>query len=189
MTVDRSPSGRDALFEIERRTLADYGVEPLEVGISRVMLPQDTTTAVFDRMSANRDRVAADIEASGKAAARTAIDTAESQARIISAFAERRAQDFRSRGDLEAAEFLKQMDTNSKLAVFLKNVELMRNVLAKRITLVLPDSMPGMSLVSPGALDHLKAGEIPSSGTPTTPEELRAIMEKTDASVTHEEPR
>ena len=147
-------------------SLAEYGIKAVGVGVSRLVLPEETTKAVFERMGENRTRLAKELEAQGEAVAQTIRTTAEADAQRIRAFAERRAQEIRNRGDNEAAEFLAQMQANPELAVFLKNMEFLRDVLSKRTTLVLPTSMPGLELTSPDALNHLKAGEIPAMKTP-----------------------
>lgn len=142
-------------------SLADYGIEAVDVGVTRVMLPEDTTKAVFERMGANRDRLAAEIEAKGQAVAQAIRDTAENEARMIRAFADSRAQEIRKLGDREAATYLKQMNSNPELAVFLRRMEFLRDATAKRMTFVFPTSMPGFDLVKPDALNGLKKGEIP----------------------------
>ena len=168
------------LPELERRILeqvvaaspggqgiADLGVRVLDVGINRIRLPEETSKAVFDAMGANRDRLAKDIEARAEAEAAAIRAQAESDAQRIRAFAERRAQEIRSAGDKEAAQYLQVMNSNPELAVFLKNMEFMREVLARKTTLVLPSSMPGMSFVNPDAMNGLRAGQIPDSKFPT----------------------
>ncbi len=148
------------------QSVADLGVKVLDVGINRVRLPEDTTKAVFEAMGQNRDRLAKDIEAKGEAIAAAIRAQSESNAQRIKAFAERRAQEIRATGDREAALYLNQMNSNPQLAVFLKNMEFIRDVVSKKTTLVLPSSMPGMSFLSPDALNGLKAGQIPGSAMP-----------------------
>lgn len=147
-------------------SLAEYGISPVGVGVSRIVLPEETTKAVFERMGENRTRLAKELEAQGEAVAQTIRTTAQADAQRIKAFAERRAQEIRNQGDVEAAEFLAQMQANPELAVFLKNMEFLRDVLSKRTTLVLPTSMPGLELATPDALNGLKPGEIPVMKTP-----------------------
>ncbi|HLO42615.1 MAG TPA: SPFH domain-containing protein [Phycisphaerales bacterium] len=147
--------------------IAELGVTVVEVGINRVRLPEDTTKAVFEAMGQNRDRLAKDIEAKGEAVAAAIRAQAESDAQRIKAFAERRAQEIRAAGDFEAAAILKQMNTNQELAVFLKNMELIRDMVGgNRTTLVLPASMPGLNFLMPDAMNGVKSGQIPGSNFP-----------------------
>lgn len=138
--------GADAL------SLADYGIEPVLVGINRVVLPEETTREVFERMKATREKLAAEAQSQGQARAQTIRNEADSAARRIIAFAERRAQEIRVAGDREAARWLAYFQEEPELAVFLKNVELLRKGLGRRATLVLPAEMPGMQLFDPSRM-------------------------------------
>jgi len=170
------------------QSLNEYGLKVVDVGISRVVLPEDTTKAVFERMGAQRDRLAQEIQAQGLAESQTIRTNARSAAQTIKAFADRRAQEIRNLGDLEAAQYLQQMQSNPELAVFLKNMEFLRDVLSKRTTLVLPVSTPGFEAVSPDFLNGLTPGRLPSIGNPA--ETSKKVAEpKKDAPSTGGVPR
>jgi membrane protease subunit HflC len=144
--------------------LAAAGIEAQKVGIISIELPEDTTKAVFERMKASRTRIAQDAVSQGKATAETIRKNAEADAQTIMAFAERRANNIRSRGEAEAAKFLTQLNEQPDLAVFIKNMELMRDAYARNITLVIPagpTGWPGFALFRPDALRDLKPGQIP----------------------------
>jgi membrane protease subunit HflC len=169
--------GESKLPELEQRVLSQlqqggvggvpleqYGIEVVSVGIDRVVLPQDTTDKVMQRMGAARDRLAQRLESEGQAIA-TAIEAeARAKADKIRAFAQRRAADIRARGELEAVPFLAQQRENEDLAVFLRSVDFMRDSAAKRFTLVLSSSDFGLGVFSPDVLDELRAGQIPPAG-------------------------
>jgi modulator of FtsH protease HflC len=144
--------------------LADYGIAAVDVGITRIVLPEETTKSVFERMKVTREGIAKATESEGNSRAQSLKAEAESQARKISDFAERLAQEIRNRGDLEAAPYFAQMSTNPDLAVFIENMDFIREAFGKRTTLVLSGSMPGVNLLFPNALNQLKSGQIP---TPT----------------------
>lgn len=150
-------------------SVADYGVEPLTVGISSVVLPEETTRQVFERMKATRERLAAEAQSRGEALASTIRTEAESAAARISAFAELRAEQIRTLGDREAQEFYARLNTAPELAVFLEKLDFLRNFYAKRTTLVLPTSQPGMNLFDPSAM-NATGGELPPFGGSTTTE-------------------
>jgi len=44
------------------QSLADYGIKPVQVGISRILLGEETTGAINDQMAATRDRLAKELE-------------------------------------------------------------------------------------------------------------------------------
>lgn len=150
--------------------LSQWGLQVMDVGVSRIVLPEATTTAVFDMMGQNRDKLAQELESKGASVAETIRSTAESNARKIEAFAQNLAQEIKSRGDNEAAEYIKKLDTNPRLAVFLRAVEFMKDAYAKRATLILPTSAPGMTLFEEARMKDLKPGEIPDIEIPESTE-------------------
>ncbi len=141
--------------------LSESGIEVTMVGINRVVLPENTTSKVIDRMGSVRNNLAGSLESQGDARAGAIRARADADAEKIKAFAERRAAEIRAKGEFEAAEYLAQQRENEELAIFLQQIEMMRNAMAKRITLVLSASDFGLGLFSPSAMDGLKAGELP----------------------------
>jgi membrane protease subunit HflC len=144
--------------------IAAYGIEPTLVGVNRIVLPQETTRTVFERMKANRDALAGEAQAAGETLATTIKNEAQSDATRIRVFAEQRAAEIRNQGDLEAARYIRAFSEAPELAVFLKNLEFMRNGMSKRSTLVLPTTMPGMSVFDPANAPTTAA--IPAMGEP-----------------------
>jgi membrane protease subunit HflC len=147
-------------------SLAEYGVEVTSVGISRIVLPESVTTAVFEAMKQRRLTLAKETESRGEAEAASIRQSGEAQASKIRTFADARAQEMMTQGDLESAPFLKQMGQHPDLAVFLENMSFVRSAMAKRATLVLSSSMPGISVFFPDALTHANAGEVPAMARP-----------------------
>ena len=147
-----------------RAALTTEGVEIQDVGINRIMMPQETTESVFLRMGKSRTRLVKEIESAGEAQAMGIESAARTTASRILDFARVRADEIRSLGDREAAQYVEQMNEYPELAVFLKNLEFMREAMAKRITFVFPTTMPGFGLVRPDALGNLEPGEVPDSG-------------------------
>lgn len=144
------------------RSLSEYGIEVVSVGIDRLILPEETTSAVMERMGANRDRLAQRFESEGEAIATAITAKARSDAEKIRAFARRRAAEIEARGYREAAPFLEQQAEDPDFAVFLANIELLRDATAKRFTLVLSADDYGLGLFSPDALSNLRPGELPT---------------------------
>ncbi len=77
------------------------------------------------------------------------------------AFASTAAVEIRAKGEAEAAPWLEKLKENPEHAVFLRNLDFIRNAVTKRATLVLPMDMPGLQLFAPDALNGLQPGEIP----------------------------
>lgn len=137
--------------------LGDYGIEAVSVGITRILLPQEVTKAVFDRMRAGRERLAREIESQGQSQAQAIRDKASADARRITAFAEALAQNIRTQGDLEARPFLAQMNDNPELAVFMQNMEFIRKLPARTATLILPSTLPGFDSLMPDYVQRARA--------------------------------
>lgn len=144
--------------------LNEYGIEAAAVGISRVVLPESTTSAVFEAMKSRRDRYAKETQSQGEAQAAAIRSRAEQDAKRILAFAERRAAEIRQRGEAESAPFLAQMSANPELAVFLRKMDFVSTLVSSRTTVVLPTDVPGIDALSPAFLANLKPGEIPGAG-------------------------
>jgi len=166
-------SSESALPELETRVLSqlveggaggtpldDYGIAVTFVGIDRIVLPEDTTDAVITRMGANRDRLAERYESEGRSQARAIEAKATSDANKIRAFAQRRADEIIAKGEAEAAPYLAQQNGNPELAVFIQNIRLMRESMAKKFTLIFSTSDYGMQLFDPNILKNGQ-GQLP----------------------------
>jgi len=139
------------------KQMSDYGIKITSVGIDRIVLPEDTTAAVINRMGANRDRLAERYESEGRSQARAIKAEAASNAERIRAFAQRRADEILAKGEREAAPYLAQQNINPDLAVFIQNIKLMREAMAKKFTLIFSTSDYGMQLFDPNTLKESNA--------------------------------
>lgn len=144
--------------------LSDAGIMPLTVGISTISLPQEVTKSVIDRMNKNREKIIGETLSQGSSQAAAIRSSAENDAKRILAFAQETAKRLRNQGQAEVTEFTKRMDKNPELAVFLKNMELMRLAHGRTTTLVLPTSLPGLEYFNPGASSLFRDGSIPMLG-------------------------
>lgn len=162
-----SAGGETKLPELEQRILdrldlEQYGVVAHALGINQVVLPEETTGQVFERMKASRERLAAEASSQGMSLANTIRFEAEAAAQRIRAFAERRAEQIRVQGDTEAARWQAQLAEEPRLAVFDAQLQFLRDLYAKRTTIVLPTTQPGMGVLDPAALEAAAmSGELP----------------------------
>lgn len=143
------------------KSLAEFGVTITEVGISRIILPEGATSHVMDSMREDRRRLVREFESRGAAQRQAIISTAEQNAAKIEQFASAYAAEIRRQGDLEAEQFIAQMNESPDLAVFLKNIEFIRTATSKRITWIVSSAVPGFELMSPGSLRNARQGQIP----------------------------
>ena len=114
-----------------------YGLKVESVGIYKIVLPESTTQKVFETMITTRERLSENALQEGQAQASAIRSEAESARERILAFAERRAQTIRSKGDREASKEYQSFATNEDFAIFLRKVEALKKMLDHNTTFVL----------------------------------------------------
>ncbi len=82
----------------------DLGVDVIDVRTMRIDLPENVSTSVYERMRAERERVAKDFRARGAEAAERIRANADREREVILARAYRDAEVVRGEGDAKAAE-------------------------------------------------------------------------------------
>jgi len=97
---------RVEIMDVVRKTtdeeIASLGIEVLDVRLKRVDLDPDISERVYQRMEAERSRVAKDLRARGAEAAERITANADRQRAIILAEAQQKAQEIKGQGDAEA---------------------------------------------------------------------------------------
>jgi membrane protease subunit HflC len=121
------------------------GIEVLDVRIKRINLPQDSNIleSVFDRMRADRLKIANQLRAEGTQAAEGITANAERERQIILAEAERDAQQLRGEGDARAAEIgAAAYGQDAEFYAFYRSLEAYRATMAdgKTVMVLDPDS-------------------------------------------------
>jgi membrane protease subunit HflC len=84
--------------EVNRETQA-LGITLVDIRLSRVELPRETSQAVFQRMKTDREREAADIRAQGQQAKQTIEARADRDVQIIFGEANKKGEELRGEGD------------------------------------------------------------------------------------------
>ncbi len=99
---------RDSMMiELERKVVpnvADLGIEIVDVRLQSINLPQTVSESVYDRMRAERARVASDLRARGAEEAERIRADADRQAQVTLANAYKQAEQLRGEGDGKASE-------------------------------------------------------------------------------------
>jgi modulator of FtsH protease HflC len=140
----RSDLTRELLAVINKDAAA-LGIEVVDVRIKRVNLPQESNIleSVYNRMRAERTRVANQLRAEGTQAGETIRAEAERERQVILADAEREAQIMRGEGDGKAAEIAaRAYGQDAEFYAFYRSLEAYRATLSDgRTVMVLdPDS-------------------------------------------------
>jgi membrane protease subunit HflC len=94
---------------LQDAVLNDFGIELVKVDIRRVSLPEETTRSVFEQMVAERQAEAARFREAGKSRAESITARAESDAKQILAFANRKAAEIEATGIEAATTILEQI--------------------------------------------------------------------------------
>ena len=118
-TIQEAVSGERAeimgILQISANALAkDLGIEVVDVRISRIDLPDEVSDSVYDRMRAERERVAKDFRAKGMEAAERLRAEVDRKRTVILAEAYRDAELIRGEGDAKSAEIYAQAFNQNK---------------------------------------------------------------------------
>ena len=127
---------------------ASYGIDVKMVGIKRIGLPTSVTSAVFERMKAERQAEIQKIEAEAERQAKTLKAEADLEANIILAQAQAQAIQIRGAAEANAAKYFEVFKQNPELANFLFNLKALEGSLKDNATLVLDPSTPPFNLLT-----------------------------------------
>jgi len=92
----------DILTEYADREARRFGIQVTDVRLQRVDLPEEVSQSVYQRMSAERKRIANELRAQGEEAAEKIRADSERQREVLLANAYRDAQKLRGEGDASA---------------------------------------------------------------------------------------
>jgi membrane protease subunit HflC len=125
------------------KSARELGMEVVDFRIKQINLPEAVSAAVYDRMRAERERVAAELRASGSAAANIIRANADKQQRIILAEAKEIAEKLRGDGDSQAVKiYAKSYEKNPQFYEFYRTLEAYKNTFSSKqdVLILRPDS-------------------------------------------------
>jgi len=153
-----SPTSQGNKFsDIEQQILAvvqaqvranNYGLKINFLGIKRLGLPENVTASVFERMQAERKRLADKSQYEGEAEAQTIRAEAERKAAVVLADAGAQATAIRGKGEAEAAKSLTVFQQNPELANFIFGLNALEDSLKEKSTLIFDQQTPPFNLFS-----------------------------------------
>src|ERR1043166_9460797 len=126
----------------------NYGIDVAFLGIRKLGLPESVTSEVFQRMSAERQVLASDIESKGNARAATIRAEADRTAAKLVSDAEAEALRIRGEAESKAAEALQTMSQEPELANFLLRITGLEMFLRERTTLFLDQNTSPLDLLN-----------------------------------------
>ena len=123
--------------------VTQFGIEIIDVRIKQIELPEDVRNSVFQRMRAERERIAKEHRAQGRETAKGIQAVAERQRTVLLAEANRDAEVTRGEGDARSTDIYAQAyGKNEEFYEFYRSMNAYRNALANQqdILVLEPDS-------------------------------------------------
>jgi len=130
----------DILRDKADREARQIGIQVLDVRLKRVDLPQEVSDSVYQRMEAERKRVANDLRSQGAGAAEKIRADADKQREVILAEAFRDAQRIKGEGDSRASQiYAEAYGRNPEFYAFYRSLEAYRNSLRSKADVLVLD--------------------------------------------------
>lgn len=133
----------DSLTRNGNEQVKGFGIQIVDVRIKQIELPQDVRSSVFERMRAERERIAAEHRAQGQEAAKGIRARADRERTVLLAEARRDAEVTRGEGDALATEIYgKAYSRNKEFYDFYRSMNAYRGALANGndVLVLEPDS-------------------------------------------------
>ncbi|MEN9734011.1 MAG: Modulator of FtsH protease HflC [Verrucomicrobiota bacterium] len=138
----------DVLKEIAGPASEKYGIKIELVGVKQLGLPEAITGKVFERMRAERDRLVKQYQGEGNARAQEIRSEADRKRDEVLAKARADALRVMGEADAQASKELAILEKNPGLAVFLYQVNALKESLRERTTLFLDQKTAPFNLLS-----------------------------------------
>jgi membrane protease subunit HflC len=138
------------ILEVMRKQVKanNYGLQIEFLGLKRLGLPENVTASVFERMQAERKRLADTSQFEGEAEAQSIRSGADRKAAMVLADASAQAMAIRGKGEAEAAKSLTAFQQNPELANFIFRLNALEDSLKDRSTLIFDQHTPPFDLFS-----------------------------------------
>jgi membrane protease subunit HflC len=134
--------GREALvasiLETAKKQMPEYGIELIDIRIKRINYIETVQKQVFQRMIAERQRMAEQFRSEGEGRAAEIRGETERQLAEIKSEAEREAEIIRGRADAAATRIYNEaFGSEAEFYTFLRTLESYKNTLGKEVTLMI----------------------------------------------------
>lgn len=124
--------------EISNEKATTYGIEITDVRIKRVDLPSENEKYIFDRMKAERERIAKQYRAEGQEEAAKIIAETEREKTVILAEAYKTAQTLKGEGEAEAVRiYAESFNQDPEFYKFYRTLEAYKNTFREKTTVLL----------------------------------------------------
>jgi len=143
---------------------ASNGVQPVTLGISRIVLPESTSISVLRRMASVQSSLAQAERVRGSSEAENLESQARTQADTIRNFASQWASKIESEGNEQADRFYQEMQDEAELAILLAWRDTLRASLTGNTTFVTDTTRAPFHMLDLGARVNEDGIPMPQSG-------------------------
>ena len=134
------------------RKAQQFGIEIVDVRIKRADLPKEVAHSVYERMRAERERIAKKYRSEGEEAAVKIRAQTDKERTVILAEAYKKAEQIKGEGDAKAIKiYAAAFQTDPRFYEFMRSLEAYKKTIDKNTVIVLPPDME--------FLKHLRMGE------------------------------
>lgn len=124
-------------------TVRESGIRFADIQINRTLLPENNKQSTYERMIANRAKVAQQLRSEGEESYQKAVAEADKEARVITSDAIRDAERIKGEGDAEAmAIYAEAYGKDTEFYTYWRSLQAMETMLAENTTLVLDQEHP-----------------------------------------------
>lgn len=125
---DERDSITNSVIRLASGNLVELGIELADVRVKRIDLPRGVSESVFDRMRAERLRVASDLRARGAEEGERIRADADREAQVLLATAYRESETLRGEGDAKAADvYARAYGADPAFYDFYRSINIYRN--------------------------------------------------------------
>jgi membrane protease subunit HflC len=144
----------EELTQLMQQEGKELGIDVKQVFIKRVMLPDENTQAVYNRMRAERDRIARKYIAEGQESAVKIRAEADKTSRELIADAQRQATIIRGQAEAQAMKIYGEAyQKNLKFYEYLRTLEAYQNMFNEKTMIILDEQSPILRIFFSGAHD------------------------------------
>ena len=146
---ERRESIMERVTKISNEKSATYGIEIVDVRIKRVDLPPENEKFIFDRMKAERERIAKQYRAEGNEESAKIIAETEKEKTIILAEAYKTAQTLKGEGDAEAVNiYANSFNQDPEFYKFFRTLEAYKSTFKDKTTVLLSTDSEFLKYIS-----------------------------------------
>ncbi len=144
---DEEPATKKLMEEVTSRcakkAASDFGIEVVDVRLRRMNFPQQNLRSVFDRMKAERERMARKYLAEGEEQAKRIRAETDQEVRLLLANADKEARIVRGEGEAEATRiYAEAHQAAPEFYTLMRSLEAYRKILDEQTTLILSADSP-----------------------------------------------